>query len=278
PGGYALTRGILSSAGVSSPCTYFNGMIAPIIPFPLRGVLWDQSESRVGWPGEYAEVLLTLIEDWRAHWESESLAFYLVQSGNHGTGHTTPESMPYIREAQENALHLPHTGMAVTLDMGGPENPRNESEIGRRLALLARHRVYGDNCEDTGPIFRSMMVPAGSVVVRFDHDDGGLMSLSGSMVQGFSVAGKDRVFYPAKASVLSGSVVVFCPGVPHPVAVRYGWDPTVRCTLYNREFLPAVPFRTDRWEDARMALAHESARKAGSDKMHRTGEKKRKSE
>jgi sialate O-acetylesterase len=251
-GAFLHSRELLTPGRQTRPGVFFQGTVVPLTHLPLRGVLWDQADGRIAWPADYARVLSSLIGAWRSRWKCSPLWFFLVQLSTRTSGVPEVMTLPFVREAQETVLRLPQTGMAVTSDMRDlPVNAvGTEIEVGRRLALLARHRVYGEECEDSGPTFRSMLIPGESVVVRFDHDRGGLVSTTGATVTGFAVAGKERVFYPAQASILSGSVVLFNPEIPRPVAVRYGWDPAMPCTLYNREFLPAVPFRTDRWEDA----------------------------
>lgn len=240
------------------PANLFNGMIAPLIPFTLRGVAWYQGESNADQfiqTQQYRTLFPTLIRDWRARWGEGDFPFLFVQLANFKAVQTEPVEAtfwPFLREVQLDALSLPHTGMAVAIDVNDePDNihPRNKALIGHRLALVALASVYGKNIPASGPIFRSMSVGAdGTARLRFDHADGGLTvhgANDDAALKGFAIAGADGRFVWAKAIIDGNTVVVSSPEVPHPTAVRYDWAMNPVGNLYNGVGLPASPFRTD---------------------------------
>jgi sialate O-acetylesterase len=237
-----------------SPTVMFNGVIAPVVPFAVRGVLWYQGESiTTGGVELYPLLQSILIQDWRCLWGQGDLPFYICQLAAYKspvTDPNSPGSIPATREAQATVLPLPSTGMAVTIDIGdaGNVHPRNKQEVGNRLMRIALAKVYGRCLEYSGPMFESMKVEGGAIRVKFSHADGGLVARGGPLKQ-FAMAGADRKFVWAKAAVAGKDVVVVSSSeVPQPVAVRYAWaDNPEGCNLYNAESLPAVPFRTDAW-------------------------------
>ena len=247
------------------PTEFFNGMIHPLIPFGIKGVVWYQGESNTGEPESYRDLFTALITDWRSHWDQTSLPFLFVQlPGFHSfESEPSPSKWAVLRAAQAVALDLPNTGMAVTLDLSAQRNilhPRNKREVGRRLALIARHMVYGQNVECDGPVFKSAKFDGSRVHITFSNVDSGLIAGAanpndpnqpvakpGLPVKGFSIAGDDRKFVWADAVIDGDSVVVSSDKVKSPAAVRYGWDENPEVNLYNREGLPAAPFRTDDW-------------------------------
>ena len=239
-----------------TPDNLYNGMIHPLEPYALRGVLWYQGETNAvnaaAGAQEYAGLLSEMIRHWRAAWNEGGLPFYFVQLPNwRAMDDHSGVGWAYFRDGQRSVLAVPHTGMAVTIDVGESENihPRNKRAVGERLARIALRQTYGQPIVDQGPAYRAMR-PEGPHGVRleFDHADGGLTSKDGPP-RGFELAGEDRKFYPAEAAIDgSGEVVVTCPQVEKPAAVRYAWsDDPAGCNLYNGEHLPAVPFRTDDW-------------------------------
>jgi len=231
------------------PLVLFNGMIAPLIPYALRGVIWYQGESNADRAAQYRALFPAMIRDWRAHWGNEKLPFLFVQLAGYQKPPVEPgdDAWAELRDAQKSALSLPSAGMAVAIDVGDSADihPRNKQAVGGRLALAARARVYGDTNQYSGPSLKSMKVDGPSVRLTFDHA-AGLTARNGD-VRGFAVAGADRKWYWASAAIEDGSVVVSCPQVPAPVAVRYGWASNPGCNLYNAAGLPASPFRTDSW-------------------------------
>jgi sialate O-acetylesterase len=246
-----------------TPTVSFNGMIAPLAPFALRGVIWYQGEADGEAGLEYRALFPRLIQDWRAHW-GEALPFLFVQLPGFGPDPTpvAERGWPWTREAQFRALNEPCTGMAITIDIGDPADvhPADKRDVGHRLALLARRKVYGETISASGPLFQECSFGAGIASVRFSETGGGLVigqapwrasgvaPLPTERLIGFYVAGADHNWVEADARIVAADrVVVSSPAVPSPVAVRYGWANSPRCNLYNREALPTAPFRTDDW-------------------------------
>jgi sialate O-acetylesterase len=231
-----------------APCSLFNGMINPLLPGALRGVLWYQGESNCSHPGEYHALFAAMITAWRRHWGQGDFPFYFVQLANYAGGNANGTNWAVLREAQAQALTLPSTGMAVTIDIGDPDNihPRNKQEVGRRLALLARHHLYDIPGDWSGPVFRSAAREGAALRVQFDHADGGLLAHDRPL-GGFQIAGADRQFHPAAARIERDTVVVSTPGVKEPVAVRYAWVNAPEANLFSGAGLPAAPFRSDSW-------------------------------
>lgn len=227
----------------------FNGMIHPLIPFALRGVIWYQGESNCAYPGQYLELFPLLIREWRTLWQSPRLPFLFVQLPGFAQNFDNPPT-PFtgLREAQLRTWqHVPATGMAVTIDLGDPKDvhPSHKQEVGRRLALLARALVYGEKLVYSGPIYKRMVEEGGAVRVYFDHTGGGLKSKTPGALRGFEVAGDDEVFHPATAAIDGETVLAESREVPSPRHVRYAWAPDPAADLVNAEGLPASPFRCD---------------------------------
>ncbi len=226
------------------PAGLFNAMIHPLIPFGMRGVIWYQGENNARGAFGYRWTFPLMIRDWRRRWGSE-FPFLFVQLANFKVRNT--KSWAELREAQALALRLLGTGMAVAIDIGNPRDihPRNKQEVGRRLALLARKKVYGEkDLVAEGPGFLGFERQKKGVLLRMDDRGAGLV-LQGT--GGFELAGKDRVFHPAKPVLRGGRVFVSCEAVPEPVAVRYAWDSAPEVSLFNKKGLPAPPFRSDDW-------------------------------
>ena len=237
-----------------NPTVMFNGMIAPIIPYAIKGVLWYQGEAINGGTNGYQLYPLlqaTLIKDWRRRWDEGAFPFYICQLAALKASPTRPDTAfnnPNVREAQATVLSLRNTGMAVTIDIGDPVNihPKDKQDVASRLMRIALARTYGRKLEYSGPVYDSMKVVAGAIHLRFTHVTGGLVARGGDL-QTFTIAGKDGKFVPATARIEQDTVVVSSPAVPKPVAVRYAWaNYPEGCNLYNGEGLPAAPFRTDR--------------------------------
>jgi sialate O-acetylesterase len=236
--------------------TLYNGMIQPIVPFALRGILWYQGESnlleRDG--AIYANKQAALINSWRAAW-GRDLPFYYVQLppllySARATLSDVPDAEPTFREAQGAALAaLPDTGMVVTTDIGDLKNmhPPHKKEVGERLALWALARQYGKKIEPSGPIYRpgSIEHEGFKAVLHFDHVGGGLISNDGKPLDWFVTAGSDGKFYPAKAEISGDAIVITSPQVPQPREVRFAWDEKATPNFFNKAGLPAAPFRTD---------------------------------
>jgi sialate O-acetylesterase len=226
----------------------FNGMIHPIIPFAIRGVIWYQGESIVdankGGIELYPHVQATLIRDWRKLWGEGDFPFYIVQLA----GQEAASNRPEVREAQATVLNLPNTGMAVTTDIGEAHNvhPKNKQDVGNRLARIALAKVYGSKMESSGPVFDSMKVEGATIRIKFIHLGGGLMAKGGEPLKWFTIAGADMKFVSADAKIDGDTVIVSSPLVTAPVAARYAWVNFPNgCNLFNAAGLPAAQFRTD---------------------------------
>ncbi|MFP5229296.1 MAG: sialate O-acetylesterase [Acidobacteriota bacterium] len=231
--------------GAWAPAALFNGMIAPLTPFPIRGVIWYQGESNTDamrYP-IYGRLFRALIQDWRRAWGEGNFPFLYVQIANYRTG--PADHWPEVREAQREALDLVNTAMAVTIDIGDPDNihPADKQDVGDRLALAARAIAYSEPVEYSGPLFRSMRREGAQLRVEFDHAGTGLVMRGGELT-GFEIAGADGRFVPATAKIDGASVLLSSPAVPLPEQARYGWADNPACNLYNSAGLPASPFRS----------------------------------
>ncbi len=233
-----------------SPLALYNGMIHPLIPYAVRGAIWYQGESNNGEGMLYYEKMKALISGWRKVWNEPELPFYYVQLAPFRYGRRSPLDLPGIWEAQLKTLSVPHTGMAVTVDIGNVKDihPRNKQEVGRRLALWALAKTYGKPIAVySGPLYRKMKVEGNKIRIFFDHTGSGLASRDGKPLTWFTIAGADKKFVEAKAVIDGDTVVVSSEEVAKPVAVRFGWHDTAEPNLSNKEGLPASPFRTDQW-------------------------------
>ncbi len=235
----------------NGPAVLYNGMIAPLIPYALKGVIWYQGESNTARADQYRALFPALIADWRGRWGYD-FPFLFVQLANFTPALPEPAESEWaeLREAQAGALALPRTGMAVAIDIGESDNihPANKQEVGHRLALAARKVAYADNAVvAAGPTFQSMAVAGSKVRLKFTNLGSGLITKGNGPPKGFAVAGADRKFYWAAATQEGPDIVLTCAAVPAPVAVRYDWANNPDGNLYNKEGLPAAPFRTDQW-------------------------------
>jgi sialate O-acetylesterase len=227
----------------------YNGMIAPIQPFALRGFTWYQGESNVGEGMKYRDKMETLIKGWRRVWGAE-LPFYHVQIAPwSGYG---ADSLPPLWEAQVASLKIPQTGMVVCTDLVDnikDIHPSNKQPYGERLALWALAKDYGKkNLIYSGPLYKSMKVEGAKVRVSFTHVGGGLQAREGKTLSEFEIAGKDGKYVPAEATIEGNTVVVQAQNVAEPTQVRYGWRNTANPNLMNKEGLPASPFRSLDWK------------------------------
>ncbi|MDO8302392.1 MAG: sialate O-acetylesterase, partial [Sedimentisphaerales bacterium] len=233
----------------------YNGMIVPLVPYAIKGVLWYQGEGNSDRSKQYQTLFPALIADWRDLWHEGNFPFLYVQLANFKMPSIWGTSIGWVelREAQLKTLSVPNTGMAVTTDIGDVNNihPANKQEVGRRLALWALAKTYGyKRLQYSGPIYKSMKVEDDKVYLTFTHADDGLVAKGGEL-KGFTIAGADQKFVSARGAVKKGMVIVESPDMKKPVAVRYGWsDVTTECNLYNDAGLPASPFRTDDWPGA----------------------------
>lgn len=233
------------------PAALYNGMIAPLVPYALRGAIWYQGESNVGRAYQYRLLMPLLIGDWRRAWGQGDFPFGMVQLAPFSYGPAGEIACAELREAQAlTTQNTPHVGMAVTMDIGNPKDihPKNKQEVGRRLALWALAKVYGKQLVYSGPIYKSMSIEGNKARIHFDHIGSGLATRDGKAPSHFAVAGADQKFFPAEATLDGNTVVVHSAQVPQPVAVRYAWKDDAEPNLMNREGLPASPFRTDQWK------------------------------
>jgi len=249
--GFLIENQVAAPPPPRPPGGLFNGMIAPLIPYAFRGVAWYQGEGNAGRACQYRELLPTLIRSWRNAWGSGDFPFLIVQLPNYLPRKPEPSDSAWaeLREAQLMALAIPATGLAVTIDQGEADDvhPRRKIEVGRRLALWALGTTYGQDLVYSGPLYESMTVDGNRITLHFKHTGSGLIARGGGPLKGFAVAGADKEYRWGEARIEGDTVVVWSDRVTEPVAVRYAWADNPDCNLYNKEGLPASPFRTDQW-------------------------------
>jgi len=229
------------TAGSGAPTVLYNGMIAPLQPYAIRGVIWYQGEANAGQAQAYRRIFPNLVADWRRAWGQGDFPFLYVQIAPYR------EMPPEIREAQRLSLaKIPQSAMAVTLDVGDAEDihPTDKKPVGERLALAARAVAYDEKIEYSGPLFAGARIEGGHAVLTFTHLGGGLVARGGAL-QGFAIAGADQVFHTAYATIVGDTVEVSADDVSAPVAVRYAWANVPEGNLFNQAGLPASPFATD---------------------------------
>ena len=233
----------------NSPTVLYGAMIAPLTPLAIRGAIWYQGESNAGAAFQYRTLFPAMIRDWRKAWGRGDFPFLFVQLANYMARAAEPGESAWaeLREAQTRTLSVPHTGMAVAIDIGeaGDIHPKNKEDVGARLARWALADTYGQAVVKSGPLFDTLALEGSAVRVRFRHAAG--LKADGGAPRGFAIAGADRQWRWAEARVDGETVVVSSPAVPQPVAVRYAWADNPDATLRNGEGLPASPFRTDDW-------------------------------
>ena len=247
-------QGIFINANVDSftspiPTALFNGMVHPLIPFGIKGVLWYQGETNVGHAGEYGNLLPALIEGWRNAWGQGDFPFIYAQLPNYLPVKPDPSESDWaeLRESQLRALEEPQTGMAVLIDLGEADDihPKDKADVGDRLALAALHVAYDNPGPFSGPIYDSMTVEDNRVRLKFKEAEEGLMIKGGGDLKGFAIAGADGKFQWANAKIDGLDVVVWNDQIQNPQAVRYAWADNPVCNLWGKNGLPASPFRTD---------------------------------
>jgi sialate O-acetylesterase len=230
-----------------SPLALYNGMVHPMVPYGIRGAIWYQGESNNGEGMLYHEKMKALISGWRSVWKNDELPFYFVQLAPYTYG-GDPTRLAEIWEAQTATLKVPHTGMAVTVDVANLKDihPRNKQDVGHRLALWALSETYGQKgIVYSGPLYKGMKVEGSGIRVSFDHVGGGLTARDDKPLNWFTIAGDNGEFVEATATIDGSDVVVSAAGVVKPTAVRFGWSQLAEPNLSNKEGLPASPFRTD---------------------------------
>ncbi len=263
PGASYVRRGY----GPHLPTSLFDAMINPIIPFGIKGVIWYQGEDNADNEGkgagmEYRTLFPAMINDWRGLWKEGDFPFLYVQLAN--LADRPKAHWAIVRESQLDTLSLPATGMAVTIDIGAIHNihPPDKADVGHRLSLLARNIAYGEKVVCTGPLYDSMTVEGNTIRIAFKSSSIGngltigtppwidpkAPPLSATLLQGFTIAGEDQKWMAAEAVIDGNSIIVSNASISKPAAVRYAWGDSPMCNLYNKNGLPASPFRTDVWE------------------------------
>jgi sialate O-acetylesterase len=238
----------LQSVPPKNATQLYNGMIAPLIPFAIQGAIWYQGESNAGRALEYRTLFPAMIKNWRDDWTQGEFPFLFVQLAPFMKINPEPEESNWaaLREAQLFTLKVPKTGMAVITDVGDEKDihPKQKEPVGARLALAARSVAYGEKVVSSGPVYDSHKIDGNKVVLSFKSVGAGL-AVKGEKLTGFAVCGEDRKFVNADAEVVEDKIVVSSPKVDKPVAVRFGWANYPVVNLWNKDGLPATPFRTD---------------------------------
>lgn len=250
----------------SYPTLLFNGMLNPLIPYAIKGVLWYQGESNAGRAFQYRQAFPLMINDWRQRWQQGNFPFLFVQLANYNASNETNVSgstWAELREAQTLTLSLPNTGMTVTTDIGEANDihPKNKQEVGKRLAAIAFNKVYNISVIYSGPVYESMKIDGNKIIIHFSNSGSGLIAKDKyGYLMGFEISGDDRIFHFAKAYIEGSDVVVYQDEIIKPVAVRYAWANNPEdANLFNKEDFPAGSFRTDQWkgitEGARFSIS-----------------------
>lgn len=246
---YLITNADSNRNNPNRPAVLYNAMISPLLPYAIKGAIWYQGESNAGRAFEYRKLFPTMIRSWRNAWGQGEFPFLFVQLAPFMDISKEPRESAWaeLREAQTLTLrNSPHTGMAVITDLGEEKDihPKQKEPVGERLALAARALAYGEKIVYSGPIYDSLRIDGNRIILRFKNVGGGLVAKDGAL-KGFTIAGKDGKFVNANATIEGNTVVVTYPTVLEPVAVRYGWANFPVVNLFNKEGLPASPFRTD---------------------------------
>ncbi len=239
----------------SFPSICYNSMIAPLIPFSFKGVLWYQGETNAGRAYQYKKALPILIADWRKKFNNKNAPFYIAQLASYVTSGNSNEGCAWaeLREAQAQTLSVPNTGLVVTTDLVTEPNdihPKNKQDVGKRFAAIALNNLYSKKMICSGPTYKSMIKKGNQIILSFNNIGNGLYTTDkNGIVSGFEIAGADSIFYPAKAIIKDNTVILTSEKVPNPLVANFGWvgDATA-CNLYNKEGFPAVPFRTADWK------------------------------
>ena len=233
------------------PSVLYNAMIHPLIEFPLKGIIWYQGCSNVGRASQHEALFQTLIADWRERFNNPTMPFYFVQLANYLTPHDIQADSEWalLRETQAAALALPNTGMAVNIDLGDANDihPKTKKELARRLSAIALNKTYGRKMAYTAPIYDGYTVEGNSIRIHLATPSGSEPLVQESALKGFTIAGADRRWRVAQARTEGNDIIVSCPDVKFPIAVRYGWADNPTCTLSTKSGFHVAPFRTDKW-------------------------------
>jgi len=233
----------------NQPAALYNAMVAPVINYTIKGILWYQGESNSGKAAEYAKLQPAQIIDWRNKWQQGNIPFLWVQLPNYMDANYTPAESQWaeLREAQLKSLSVTNTAMAVAIDLGewNDIHPDNKKDVGERLALAARKIGYGEELVYSGPLFESATIEGNKISISFTHTGSGLMTNDGEELRSFAIAGADKRFVWAKAAIEGDKVIVWSDEITNPLYVRYAWADNPDVNFYNKEGLPASPFRTD---------------------------------
>lgn len=258
---YQLAKRVDDTMNKHNPTLLYNGMIAPLTNYAVKGVIWYQGESNLMDLNDgllYEQKMKAMIYSWRDAWKNDKLPIYYVQISpyryyiDRTDRVDSPNELPLIWEAQTNCLNISNTGMIVTTDLVddlSDIHPRNKQDVGKRLALVALAKSYDENkLTYSGPKYKSMKIKNGKVILSFDFVDGGLKSGDDKPLNWFTIAGADNTFVPAKAEIKGDKVIVYSQNIKKPEAVRFAWDEEAQPNFFNAADLPAIPFRTDNWK------------------------------
>jgi sialate O-acetylesterase len=251
---YVPRTGGFGGGGISAqnqPAALYNAMVAPLINYTIKGFVWYQGEANTGRAEEYAKLQPAQIADWRNKWQQGDISFLFVQLPGFMDYNYLPSESQWaqLRESQLKSLSVPNTGMAVAIDLGewNDIHPDNKKDVGERLALIAKKLAYGENIISSGPLYQSATIDGNKIIISFTNTGSGLMTNDGEALSEFAIAGADKKFVWAKAIIEGDKIILSSEEIINPAYVRYAWaDNPVNANLYNKEGLPASPFRTDK--------------------------------
>lgn len=239
----------------NQPSALYNAMVAPLVPYAVKGILWYQGESNAQRPEEYEKLLPALIADWRQQWRQPDIPFIYAQLPGFMDYRYLPSESNWakLREAQRKTLSVPHTAMTVNIDLGewNDIHPDNKKDVGERMALAAIKIAYGENIVYAGPMYRSATVEEGKIIISFTHTGSGFITNDEEMIRGFAIAGPDKKFVWANARADGDRIIVWHKDIADPKYIRYAWADNPDVNLYNREGLPASPFEATLGNDKR---------------------------
>jgi sialate O-acetylesterase len=246
--GFASRPPLAFDLSSATPTVLYNAMIAPLVPYSIKGAIWYQGESNAWKPDLYQTLFTKMIEGWRADWQEGNFPFYFTQIAPFNYGGKIESQR--LREQQFFTLSVPNTGMAVTLDIGASENvhPGNKKDVGNRLAIWALAKNYNKKVSHSGPIYKSHKIAVDKIILSFDNADGGLVIQEDKSTANFMIAGEDSVFKIANVKIDGKKLLLSNPEITKPIAARYAWSNTPTGTLFNKKNLPASSFRTDSWK------------------------------